>query len=141
MRTALRSLVALSAVLALAACSGGGSTTAVPSTGGPAAATAGATATPAASICTDPGADAATVVAATVAGNKWSSVTANVDDVITWTNSDGAPHRVELDDGRCGVMPNIKGDGGTQSLIFTEAGSFPFHCGVHPSMKGTIVIN
>ena len=137
MRPIARSLATLSAAMLLVACGGGGATTA-PTAGGPAATTAAvASAEP---ICTDPGAGATAAVQATVGGNEWSSVTAKVDDVITWTNSDGVPHRVVLDDGRCSKMPNIKGGGGTQSLTFSEAGSFPFHCGVHSNMKGTIVI-
>ncbi len=137
MRPALRALAALSTALVLAAC-GGGSATPAPTAGGPAATTA-AVATEAPKVCTEP-VDAATVVAASVGGNKWGAVTAKVDDVITWTNSDGVPHRVELDDGSCKMSANIAGGGGTKSLVFTQAGSFPFHCGVHASMKGTIVI-
>jgi plastocyanin len=47
---------------------------------------------------------------------------------------------VVLDDGSCSMAGNIPG-GGTRSLVFSAAGSFPFHCSVHPSMKGTIAIS
>jgi plastocyanin len=138
MRPAFRALAVLSTVLVLGACGGGGATTA-PTVAAPSA-TAAAAVTEAPKVCTDPGAGAATVVAASVGGNEWGAVTAKVDDVITWTNSDGVPHRVELDDGSCKMAGNIAG-GGTKSLVFTQAGTFPFHCGVHAGMKGTITIN
>jgi len=80
-------------------------------------------------------------VNATVGDFTWASpVTAKVGDVITWTNSDTAPHRVGLDDGSCEMSGNIAGSGGKASLVFTVAGTYPFHCTIHSSMKGTITI-
>ena len=119
----------LSTALLLAACSGGSGT---PTTG-PAATTA------AAAPCAD--STGTTVVEASVGDNTWSQpVTAKVNDVITWSNGDGVPHRVVLDDNSCGMSANISG-GGTKSLVFTVAGTYPFHCGVHASMKGVITIS
>lgn len=128
-------LATLSAALVLAACSGGGGS---PSTA-PAAPTAGGPAgTTAAGPCAD--STGATTIAATVSDNTWSQpIDATVDDVITWANSDGVPHRVALDDGSCAMSANISG-GGTKSLVFSEAGTYPFHCSVHASMKGVITI-
>ncbi len=130
-------IATLSTALLLAAC-GGGTTT--PTTG-PAGATTvpgGATAA-AAGPCadsTDP-----TMVATSVADNTWTQpLTAKVNDVVTWTNGDTAPHRVQLDDNSCGMSANIPG-GGTKSLVFTKAGTYPFHCAVHSSMKGTITVS
>jgi plastocyanin len=114
----------------VAACSGGGG-----GTPGPAATTPGGTT--AAATCSD--STAATTVETAVGDSTWSPVTAKVGDVITWTNADGIPHRVELDDGSCKMSGNIPG-GGTRSLVFSVAGTFPFHCGVHPGMKSTITI-
>lgn len=126
-------LASLSAALILAACSGGsGSPTTAPSAGGPGATTAAAP-------CAD--STGTTVVQATVSNNTWSQpVNAKVGDVITWSNSDGVPHKVALDDGSCQMSANIAG-GGSKSLVFTVAGTYPFHCSVHPSMKGTITIS
>jgi plastocyanin len=126
-------LATLFAALALAACSGGGgSPTGAPSAGGPAATT---TAAP----CSD--STGPTTVAASVAGNTWSQpVEAKVGDVITWTNNDAVPHRVGLDDGSCAMSANIAG-GGSQSLVFNAPGTYPFHCLVHPVMKGVISIS
>ena len=130
-------IATLSTALLLAACGGGTSTP----TGVPAGATtvpAGATA-----AATGPCADSAgtTVVATSVADNTWTQpLTAKVNDVVTWTNGDTVPHRVQLDDNSCGMSANIPG-GGSKSLVFTKAGTFPFHCTVHASMKGTITVS
>jgi plastocyanin len=51
------------------------------------------------------------------------------------------PHRVALDDGSCEMSANIAGGGGKASLVFSAAGTYPFHCAVHPTMKGTITIS
>jgi plastocyanin len=119
----------LSTALLLAACSGGTSTP----TSGPGATTG------AAAPCAD--STGTTVVATSVGDNTWSQpVSAKVNDVITWSNGDGVPHRVVLDDNSCGMSENIPG-GGSKSLVFTVAGTYPFHCGVHSSMKGTITIS
>ena len=67
-------------------------------------------------------------------------INAKVGDVITWTNSDSVPHKVALDDGSCAMSDNIPG-GGSKSLVFSAAGTFPFHCAVHPFMTGTITIS
>ena len=129
MRPSLRGLAAaVSTAMLLAACSGGGGTaTTAPGGGGGSA------------PCTD--STGTTTVSATVANNTWSQpVTAKVGDVITWSNSDSVPHKVALDDGSCAMGANIAG-GSSKSLVFSKAGTFPFHCSVHPSMKGTITIS
>jgi plastocyanin len=126
MRSILRVCLSITASLALAACSGGG--------GG------AATTAPAASVCND--STGTTAVAATVQNRTWSQpISAKVGDVITWTNSDDVPHKVGLDDGSCTMGANIAPSGGTASLVFTKAGTYAFHCTIHPSMKGTITIS
>jgi plastocyanin len=134
MRPVLRGIAALSTAIILAACSGSTPTSA------PAAATnppAGATV--AAAICAD--SSATPVVSATVENNTWSQpVSAKVNDVITWTNNDSVPHRVELDNGQCKMDSNIA-PGTSKGLTFSVAGTYPFHCSVHPTMKGTITIS
>ena len=153
MRQIARGAVLLAAGMLAAAC-GGGSPTAAPATNAPAATTAAATAAPAteapataapasaatASSCHAPKADEATTVEASVAGFEWSAVTAKVGDVITWSNGDTAPHGVKTDDGSCRMEANIPG-GGTGSLVFDKAGTYPFTCTVHGNMKGTITIS
>lgn len=148
MRSIIRGVATLATAVALAACSG--SATSAPTTAGPQPTTAGTQPAPAGTqaapaseaprstaICMD--STGATTVEATVGGFEWGPVTAKVGDVITWTNSDAVPHRASLDDGSCTMSGNIAG-GGKASLVFSVAGTYPFHCTVHPAMKGTMTI-
>jgi plastocyanin len=67
-----------------------------------------------------------------------ADVTAAVGETITWTNADSAPHTVTLDDGACDTG-NIA-QNASAGLVFDAAGSYPYHCTVHPNMTGTITI-
>jgi plastocyanin len=146
MRQLARPFAILAAGALVIAC-GGGSPTAAPVTGAPvtgvpgtvAPATAAATTSGAVAACHAPDAGMATTVETAVAGFEWSPVTAKVGDVITWTNGDNVPHGVKTDDGGCRMAENIPG-GGTGSLVFDTAGTFPFTCTVHGNMKSTITI-
>lgn len=133
MRLLVRGIATLATAVALAACSGSGA-----ATGGPAA-TSGGAATQAA-VCED--STGTTTVEATVVDFAWSQpINAKVGDVITWTNNDSAAHKVGTDDGSCTMGANIAGSGGKASLVFNKAGTYPFHCTIHSTMKGTITIS
>ncbi len=57
---------------------------------------------------------------------------------VTWSNSDIVLHTVVADDGSFESDNIVRGD--TFSFTFESAGSFPYICGVHTSMKGEIVV-
>jgi plastocyanin len=126
--------------LVLAACGGGGSTTppaaSPPAASEPAASEPGS---PAAADACAPSTDAATVTVA-MADFEFApaEATAAVGDVVAWSNSDAAPHTATLDDGACatGNIPT----GGSGALVFNTAGTFPYHCAIHPQMTGTVTI-
>ncbi|MCF3102373.1 cupredoxin domain-containing protein [Streptomyces roseoverticillatus] len=63
-------------------------------------------------------------------------LTVAAGDTVTWTNEDGADHTVTADDGSFGSGPF--GQGGTFSHTFTLSGMFPYHCDIHPEMRGTV---
>ena len=64
-------------------------------------------------------------------------VTINANDSVTWTWV-GSPHSSTSD---TGVWDSgIFSAGHTFTRAFTSAGSFPFHCTVHPFMTGTITV-
>jgi len=67
------------------------------------------------------------------------AVTAKVGDTITWTNNDTTAHTVTLDD-KSVDSANIA-PGATFSHAFTAAGTFPYHCSIHTTMKGTITVS
>ena len=67
-----------------------------------------------------------------------ASITIKAGSAITWTNTGSAPHTVTADDGSfdSGSLAN----GSTFSHTFATAGTFTFHCAIHSSMKGTVVV-
>lgn len=68
-----------------------------------------------------------------------SQITVPKGGTVTWTNNDTTTHTVVAD---LGNGPN-SGDiapGQTYSYTFTKSGSVQYHCSIHPSMRGTIVV-
>jgi plastocyanin len=68
-----------------------------------------------------------------------ANLTVAVGDTVTWTNSDAQGHTATADDASWD-SGSIGGSGGTQTVTFSTAGSFPYHCSVHPEMTGTITV-
>jgi len=68
-----------------------------------------------------------------------NAITAKVGDTVKWVNNDGMPHTVTADNGAF--------DGGTMetgeefNFTFTQAGTWTYHCALHPSMTGTITVS
>jgi plastocyanin len=57
---------------------------------------------------------------------------------VLWTNADGLPHSVVADDGSF-ASPDLDT---SDSFPFTFAapGTYPYHCGIHESMRGAVVV-
>jgi plastocyanin len=68
-----------------------------------------------------------------------TSLTVAVGTTVTWRNSTGAPHTVTSDDGS--TFNGMVSTGGMFSFTFTKAGTFPYHCNIHPYMMATIVVH
>jgi len=68
-----------------------------------------------------------------------ATIAAKVGQTVTFTNGDAVPHTATLDDKSC-TTPNIA-SGASDGLMFTAAGTYPFHCSVHPKMTGTITVS
>ena len=66
-----------------------------------------------------------------------NTVNINVNDSVIWTWV-GSPHTTTSDTGLWDS--GVFGTGHTFSRTFSSAGSFPFHCTVHPFMTGTITV-
>ena len=75
----------------------------------------------------------------TVAGFAFSpqSITIDVGDTVTWTNNDDVDHTAT---GSGFDTSTITSGGGTATVTFATAGTFQYHCTIHPSMTGTIVV-
>jgi plastocyanin len=57
---------------------------------------------------------------------------------VTWTNGDDSPHQVTIVDKGLRTPVLLKGESTT--LVLTDAGTFGYHCALHPGMKGTIEV-
>jgi amicyanin len=72
-----------------------------------------------------------------------TTLTIKVGSTVTWTNMTPAPHTVTSDDGKSfdsGLSNPIAPSGGTYSFTFKQAGTFSYHCQIHPYMKATIIV-
>ncbi|MEW6226020.1 MAG: cupredoxin domain-containing protein [Chloroflexota bacterium] len=141
------------AALALAACSGSTATTA-PAT--PAAATDAPTVAPASAPASETPSrapseapseatascqvvDGGAGTAAEIKGFAYpADLTVATGGSVTWTNADGAPHTVTFDDGTC--ASGSIGPGASVTVRYDVAGTFAFHCAIHPRMAGTLVV-
>ena len=57
---------------------------------------------------------------------------------VTWGNADSTTHTVTSDTGLFNSGNLNPGDSFTHQ--FNATGTFPYHCSIHPSMKGTILV-
>jgi plastocyanin len=67
-----------------------------------------------------------------------ADVTAKVGETVGWTNADSTAHTATLDDNACDTG-NIA-QNATAGLVFDAAGTYPYHCKIHPNMTATITI-
>ena len=65
-------------------------------------------------------------------------VTVKVGATVTWVNQDSPQHDVVADNGE--FKSSLFDKGGTFSFTFTKAGTYPYHCSIHPGMNGTVVV-
>ena len=139
-------LLAVGFLVLLAACGSAPSTTGTGTT--PTAAptatptpTTAPTATPTANPTPTP-----TPTTASSSGNSVSimnfsftpnSLTVKVGTKVTWTNHDSVTHTVTANQGAFNspVLP-----GSSISFTFTKAGTYAYHCMIHPYMMATIVV-
>jgi plastocyanin len=57
---------------------------------------------------------------------------------VVWTNEDSDPHTVTADS--AGFSSQALDTGSSYTLVAKRAGSFPYHCTIHPFMHGTLVV-
>ncbi|MEN6329045.1 MAG: cupredoxin family copper-binding protein [Methanobacteriaceae archaeon] len=67
-----------------------------------------------------------------------ATLNVQVGTTVTWINKDSVTHQVVSDTGLfdSGNLTN----GMSYKYTFNQTGSFPYHCAIHPSMTGTIVV-
>lgn len=67
-----------------------------------------------------------------------ASLTVNVGDTVTWINMDSVGHSATADDNSFDT--DILSQNQSKDITFSKAGTFSYHCKVHPNMHGTIVV-
>jgi len=122
----------LIALVALAGC-GGGAPSATP-----ASAASQPAASQAAAACADATGPGDVAVAIANFAFDPQTVQASVGQVIEWTNQDAQAHSVVITGTGCST-DNLSGDA-SGALVFNAAGTYPYVCGIHSNMTGTVEV-
>ena len=144
----VRFLTMVAAALVFAAC-GGATPTTRPATS--VTGTAPAAATPAGGTSqapggANPGADQVScndgVVGSQVTivdnGFQPTTIAADADDTVNWTNSGQSNHTVTFDNGKdCGTLAS----GDMVTVLFLSPGTYAYHCEIHSSMRATVTVS
>jgi plastocyanin len=70
-----------------------------------------------------------------------SSLTVKTGTVVTWVNNDGVTHTIVSDTGSPAPFSSDPvSPGASYTVTFTQPGTYMYHCSIHPSMKGTIIV-
>lgn len=67
-----------------------------------------------------------------------ATITVTPGTTVTWNNNDNMTHTVTADDDSFD-SGNI-GAGSSFTKMFSVAGTYKYHCSIHPSMLGTVTV-
>jgi len=114
---------------------------AVTAAGGALAGCGHGTASPAGAAQSAPNPNPVATSAVTIDNLAFSpkAVTVKVGTTVDWTNRDEEPHTVSAEDGSF-KSGTLAGNTNTFSRTFTAAGTFTYHCSIHPYMTGTVEV-
>jgi plastocyanin len=68
-----------------------------------------------------------------------ASVTVKPSARVAVTNEDSTAHTATADDGHSFDTGTLA-QGASQTISVSKAGSYPYHCSIHPFMHGTLVV-
>lgn len=68
-----------------------------------------------------------------------ASITIPKGSQIVWTNTSDAPHTVTSDSNAFTASSNVT-QNQTFKMVFNMAGTYTYHCSIHPYMKATIIV-
>ncbi|HEX9039066.1 MAG TPA: plastocyanin/azurin family copper-binding protein [Ktedonobacterales bacterium] len=70
-----------------------------------------------------------------------ATITIKVGATVTWINATSAPHTSTSDIGSTLTWDShTMNPEGAYRFTFTQVGTFHYHCGIHPGMRGTIIV-
>jgi plastocyanin len=61
-------------------------------------------------------------------------------DSVQWKNEMGMAHTSTSNDGTSWDTGDIAGNTTSEAKTPPAKGSYPYHCSIHPNMKGTVVV-
>ena len=64
----------------------------------------------------------------------------HVGDIVEWSNTGSVEHTVTFDSQPSLSDPSLQ-PGANWEVKFTTAGTYQFHCSIHPTMVGTVVVS
>jgi len=64
------------------------------------------------------------------------TLTVKAGTTVIWTNNDSAAHDIKIAD----ITSPMMATGETFEYKFDSPGTYEYSCGVHPSMKGTVIV-
>ena len=67
------------------------------------------------------------------------AITVKAGTTVTWTNHDGVKHELTSYDGHLPAGREFA-NGETYTYTFTKAGTYKYHCKIHPNMTGVVVV-
>jgi len=65
-----------------------------------------------------------------------ATITVKKGETIVWTNKDATVHTVTGGD----LQSSPLGQNQTYSFAYDKIGTYSYHCSIHPSMKGTVIV-
>jgi len=68
-----------------------------------------------------------------------TELTVSAGTTVTWTNRDDIPHTVVSDD-KTTFKSKVLDTDETFSYTFTQAGTYPYFCSIHPKMTGKVIV-
>jgi plastocyanin len=65
-----------------------------------------------------------------------AELSVEVGTTVKWTNNDQAPHQIS----GAGFESQSLGQGESYTFTFDKVGTYNYHCAIHPSMLGKIIV-
>src|SRR5438094_5380637 len=85
-----------------------------------------------------PASAATTAVQIKIAGFAPAAVTSNENDAVKWTHTDTKNHQVVANNGS--FASGILAPGKSYTVTFKNGGTYRYHDGLHPTLKGTVTV-
>lgn len=68
------------------------------------------------------------------------TITISRGSVVSWENKDSLAHQINSDGDLSDFASGLIDQNGKFSFTFDKAGTFKYHCSIHPEMKGNVIV-